>query len=492
MVVERELKLTAEPGFHLPDLDGIQPGVKAAAVDALRMETIYYDTADLRLVRWGCSLRFRNKEGWTLKLPLPQSDAALARHELTFSGPSRTPPGSALRLVRAYLRRSKVQPVAHLSTLRHRVALTGDAGKQLAEVVDDEVSVLQGRRVTGRFREVEIEMAEGDRKLLAAIEDRLLAAGAQAGDATPKQVRALGPKASAPPEVAPPPLPRKPRAGQLLATTIIQKVAELMANDPAVRLGRDPEAVHKARVAVRTLRSHLRTFAGLLEGAPIDTDRLRELGGELGEVRDREVLLELLHSKADELPDDDRAGAGATLGRLEEELEAARGRLASFMDSDAYIDLLDGLVGFAKAPEFNELAELPAAQVAVELARRPWRRLRKTVQALPESPDPDQLHRIRILAKRTRYAAEAVAPVVGKRAVRFAEAAEALQSVLGEYHDAVTAEDWLRSAAESGRRAFAAGELAAAVRARGQSMRSRWPAAWDSLNRKRLREWFNR
>jgi CHAD domain-containing protein len=277
-----------------------------------------------------------------------------------------------------------------------------------------------------------------------------------------------------------------------VANAIASALVELFVNDPGVRVGRDPETVHRARVGVRTLRSHLRTFARLFAGELPEVDRLRDLGTELGEVRDREVLLELLRTKVEELPTEDRDAAGGTLGRLQEEIEAARGRLAGFMDSDPYIDLLDTLVEFAKNPAFNDLAELPANQVAVELARRPWRRLRRAVQALPESPEPDQLHRIRILAKRSRYAAEAVAPVVGKRAVRFAEAAAALQSVLGEYRDAVTAEAWLRKAPGTGRRAFVAGELAAAVKARGELMRSRWPTAWDSLSRKRLREWFNK
>jgi CHAD domain-containing protein len=354
------------------------------------------------------------------------------------------------------------------------------------------VSVLEGRHVAARFREIEVELTEDDRSLLKAIEKRLLAAGAEPSDQTPKLIRALGARATEPPEVAPAPLPRKPTAGHLVARAISAALADLFVNDPGVRLGTDPEAVHRARVGVRTLRSHLRTFARLLEGDPLQFEQLRQLGQELGEVRDREVLLELLRGMAAELPDGDQRAAGEILGRLEAELGATRSRLAEVMASDAYLDLLESLIKFAQAPAFNELAELPAAQVAVELARRPWRRLRKAVQALPESPEPDQLHRIRILAKRTRYAAEAVAPVVGKRAERFAAAAAELQGVLGEYHDAITAETWLRSAAGTGRRAFVAGELAARVRARGEWMRSRWLSTWDSLNRKRLREWFNR
>src|ERR1700736_2267295 len=104
--VERELKLSAGPGFHLPDLEGVVPAVHASRADAVRMETTYYDTADLRLARWGCSLRYRSKEGWTVKLRMPQSEAVLERNEITFDGPPRTPPRAALRLVRAYLRRS--------------------------------------------------------------------------------------------------------------------------------------------------------------------------------------------------------------------------------------------------------------------------------------------------------------------------------------------------------------------------------------------------
>src|SRR3981081_1447559 len=90
--VERELKLSAGPGFHLPDLEGVVPGVHASRADAGRMETTYYDTPDLRLARWGCSLRYRSKEGWTVKLPMPQSDAALGRIERTADGPALQPP----------------------------------------------------------------------------------------------------------------------------------------------------------------------------------------------------------------------------------------------------------------------------------------------------------------------------------------------------------------------------------------------------------------
>src|SRR2546421_9994751 len=69
MAVEREVKLGAAPGFHLPALDGVLEGIRAEPAEEKRLDTVYHDTPDLRLARWGVSLRHRAGEGWTLKLP---------------------------------------------------------------------------------------------------------------------------------------------------------------------------------------------------------------------------------------------------------------------------------------------------------------------------------------------------------------------------------------------------------------------------------------
>jgi CHAD domain-containing protein len=124
------------------------------------------------------------------------------------------------------------------------------------------------------------------------------------------------------------------------------------------------------------------------------------------------------------------------------------------------------------------------------LAAGPWRRLRSAVKQLPETPVDPELHRIRILAKRARYAAEAVAPVVGKAADAFARAAAKLQTILGEHQDSVTAQAWLRSARISGRRAFVAGELIAMEHVAAEDARAKWPEVWKALDRKSLRDWM--
>src|SRR5207248_9117546 len=63
-MLEREVKLGAGPAFHLPDLGGVVDGAAAQPPEVLRLETVYHDTPDLRLARWGGSLRHRAGEGW--------------------------------------------------------------------------------------------------------------------------------------------------------------------------------------------------------------------------------------------------------------------------------------------------------------------------------------------------------------------------------------------------------------------------------------------
>ena len=497
-MLEREVKLGAGPAFHLPDLNGVVEGAVVNSPETVRLDTVYFDTADVRLARWGVSLRHRAGEGWTLKLasapPSPGQQDVLERDELVFQGGAKKPPEAAVTVVRAYVRGAELLPVARLSTLRRRVRLVDAAGARLAEVVDDEVSVRDGRRVAARFREIEVEVLgdQSDGGIIAALVARLRAAGAGAPDRTPKHIRALGPRAQEPPEVSSQPLAADASAADVIRNVLAESVASLLRHDPLVRTSSDPEAVHQARVATRKLRSHLRTFGPLLDAEWTDSLRT-ELGWvamALGAVRDREVLLDRLRASSKSLPASDLRSAAALLKILEVEIEALRKKLHADLSSARYIDLLERLVTAAQAPTTLPDADQPAAAALPALATNPWRRLRSAVRQLPESPTDPELHRIRILAKRARYAAEAVAPVVGPAAEAFARAAAKLQTVLGEHQDSVTAQAWLRSAKISGRRAFVAGELIAMEHVAATEARNRWPALWQTLDRKRLREWM--
>ncbi|HYZ16197.1 MAG TPA: CYTH domain-containing protein, partial [Candidatus Acidoferrum sp.] len=85
-MLERELKLEAPPTFSLARLEPHLDGYTASALTWRRLHTIYFDTDDLRLTRWGLSLRFRLHEGWTLKIPVPRDSRALYREEHVFEG----------------------------------------------------------------------------------------------------------------------------------------------------------------------------------------------------------------------------------------------------------------------------------------------------------------------------------------------------------------------------------------------------------------------
>jgi CHAD domain-containing protein len=493
---EREVKLGAAPAFHLPDFAGLAEGVGPGAEQEARLETVYYDTRDLRLARWGLSLRHRGGEGWTLKLPSASDGTLLTRSELTFEGPGRRPPEPAVALVRAYLRGAPLEPVARLSTWRRRVSLLDAAGRQLAEVVDDEVSILHGRRVAARFREVEVELKPGGDGLLRPLLERLRQAGAGQPDPTPKHVRALGPVALAEPDIAVPALGPDATAGDVVRRALAAAAQLVLRHDPLIRVGGDPEDVHQARVGTRRLRSHLRTFRTLLD--PAWTAGLREelgwLAAELGGVRDAEVLLERLQALAADLPAADARPAAALTGQLEAAIGTARERLLEGMSSQRYFDLVERLVDAAASPviatEAADAAARPAAQVLPGLVVGPWRKLRRAVRSLDAWPPDEELHRVRILAKRARYAAEAAAPAVGAEAVRFGRLAAAVQTELGEHQDSVTAQVWLRTAARGARRAFVAGELCTLEAARAEASRLVWRRAWKQLDRRRVRAWM--
>lgn len=490
------MKLAAAPSFRMPSLDGLAEDVTALPREPERLSTTYFDTDDLRLARWGVSFRHRLGHGWTVKLPSEGDGALLVRPEITFAGNGRRPPAKAVDLVRAFVRSDELRPQTRLRTIRRRIELHDAEGRLVADVVDDEVSVLEGRRLAARFRELEVEIGEATPPgLLDSLVARFRQAGAGAPDPTPKYIRALGMRASQPPEIAVEELASGATAGDVVRRALAASVVRLIEHDPVMRLDADPEGVHQARVATRRLRSDLRTFRSLVDPVwAVDLrDELGWLAGILGKVRDGDVMLERMRRRAAQLPETNHRGAARVLTTLEVARDEAHAELLDALRSERYLSLLDRLVVAANAPALLLEADLPAPAVLPGLVRRPWRSLAKRVRALGEDPTHEELHDIRIRTKRVRYAAEAVAPLVGRQARAFAAAAAGLQEVLGDLNDAVVAESWLREWARGSRSmqgVFAAGELAGLERAAAERYRTRWEKAWKELSSPRLRSWM--
>jgi hypothetical protein len=93
---EREVKLSAGEGFELPDLSGMHGAVASPRAEHV-LSTVYLDSDDLRLARWGLSFRHRAGQGWTVKLPGDAAGVLLVRDEVVFKGKAGTAPAAAVK-----------------------------------------------------------------------------------------------------------------------------------------------------------------------------------------------------------------------------------------------------------------------------------------------------------------------------------------------------------------------------------------------------------
>jgi CHAD domain-containing protein len=225
----------------------------------------------------------------------------------------------------------------------------------------------------------------------------------------------------------------------VLAALNAQREA-LHTHEAGARAGKDPEQLRKMRVAVRRLRSILRASRPLFASQWVRGLRreLDWLGGALGRVRDLDVLRTYLAPELPSLPAGDRTAGRQVLRRLDRDRSAARGTLRATLRSPRYARLLARLrASLARPPVSTGDISLPAVAAAE------FKRLRKAVRALPDRPDADDLHVVRIKVKRARYAAELVRAIAGKPAERFIDQAKTVQDILGEHQDAVVIEEYL-------------------------------------------------
>jgi inorganic triphosphatase YgiF len=270
-VREVERKFDAGPSVRLPDL--------AAAVDAVaavgepfetQLDATYFDTVDLRLARHRVTLRRRvggDDAGWHLKLPVGPDERTEIR--LPLGRATRIVPRALAGEVRVLVRDRPLVPIAILRTRRVERHVLDAAGTPLVTVAED---VVVGERLTGgaveviSWREVEVELAHGDRSTLEAVSRALRRAGLSQARASSKLARVLG-DAAAPPELvaANGKDPAKPpTVGAVLLAHLREQVDELLMRDRGARADQ-PDAVHKMRVATRRLRSALASYRPLLE-----------------------------------------------------------------------------------------------------------------------------------------------------------------------------------------------------------------------------------
>lgn len=452
--VERKLRVHAL--YRIPPLAGCHPSISAVSPQsAVTMTAVYHDTDDLTLFRWGITLRRREggaDEGWHIKFPVDGSDSH-ARDELQLSlseGAIGEVPAAYRDLVSALVRQQSLGPVVTLRTERHPYHLLDSQGRLVAELVDDTVAILDAGRVASSFREIEVEECDVEVRaaddLLDAVVSVLVAEGATPGSSS-KAAGALGPRASAPPDIPEPswPSPGDPSSDAVRALLAVH-TRRLLLQD--VRFRRDlPDAVHQMRIAIRRLRSGLKVFRDLIDeewAAQLRTD-LGWAASQLGLARDTEVLTKRLHSHAQQLDDADSGRAwGALAPWLEERTEVARTHALDALRTERCATLLQSLVDACANPQLTELADHPCNETLPPLMHSAYRRLNRVVSELTDTSPSADWHEARIDAKRARYAMEAVVPIFGEKARVIATDFAAVTDILGDHQDAYVAQEAIR------------------------------------------------
>lgn len=217
-----------------------------------------------------------------------------------------------------------------------------------------------------------------------------------------------------------------------------------------------PERIHQARVAIRRLRSVLSVFAPVL---PTLTRRglgqeLNALASSLGDAREWDVFLsETLAPMEEWLPEERTLASLRLTGAVLREQAAgaalaavsgnavARGRV-----STAFTDLSLRLASWFDAGIWPEppsadaqfWLDQPLIALARDLLNKRHRKLVKSAHGLKD-PRPEELHELRIEAKKLRYTSEFFARLFpGKAAKRYVTALAQIQDILGTINDAAT------------------------------------------------------
>jgi CHAD domain-containing protein len=436
--LEVERTFSADAATELPSLlGGVVDTVSEGA--PVSLSATYFDTADLRLLGAGITLRRReggDDEGWHVKVAVGSSRLELHRR-LTRT---QLPPAAVRRLVRGVVRGGTLVPVAVVSNRRRRVHLLAADGRVLAELARDEVTA---RRLSDdaerTWHELELELVDGGADLIEQVTGVLAEHGIVVSPSQSKLRQALGDQVTA----GPAPVTDDSTAGEVVAAYLAEQSAELLRQDVILRAARHG-AVHQTRIAARRLRSAVATYRTLFDPdqARRLEDSLRWLGRELSGLRDLQVIESLLQEalRDDDSPVASTATSRVTRGLMDARRRDAESRLGALLDSDDYLGVLDDIVGFAAEPALGDPAARPAPRELRRQIRKAHRRVARRWEAAGSASPEERakaLHAARKASKRLRYACEVAEPVLGTRARRLRRRAKTLASVLGERQDAL-------------------------------------------------------
>ncbi|MCW5729185.1 MAG: CHAD domain-containing protein [Alphaproteobacteria bacterium] len=456
MQLEQELKLAIAPedAARLRRLASGWPAVRRRR--AQHQLTIYFDTAERALKEGGMALRIRNagrRRLQTLKLEGDAIASLSTRPE--WEQPVRgerpdlasLPPAARALLPEAVREDPGLLRPVFVTDIRRTFWDVGMDGGARVEMVLDEGEIRAGRR-REKVCEIELELKEGPAVGLVDFATSL-------GRDIPFQLEPWSKSArgyrlaarQAPPFVKADLVALAPEMSAREAFIAVMRgcLAQLEANEACARDGREPEGVHQMRVALRRMRSALAVFDACLPAALQGElrEELRWITRELGPTRDWDVFVEetvrplaLRLSEAEQFRP--LLAAGAKLRR------AGYAQVREAIQSHRYTAMKLCLLRWLTREDWQDVADEaarealaePVGELARQVLRARDRKLRKVGEGHEEFT-VEELHELRIRAKKMRYAAEFFRRLYPRKPVkRYLSRMAVLQEVLGAINDA--------------------------------------------------------
>jgi len=276
---------------------------------------------------------------------------------------------------------------------------------------------------------------------------------------------------------------RADRAFQAVARRCVERFSRHL---PELRQSWDAEALHQARVGLRQLLAAFSLFRPMIGGpgfAPL-RDRVKAVARILGEARNLDIMLEA--ARRHDLP----ALRGTVSVMRSQSYAGLMRRLDDAGNRHLAGDLLEWIEHGSWRSRHKALRHQSLRAFAGRRLERKWRDLAqrgKTLKSLAAQPR----HKVRIAAKKLRYALEFMAPLAQGRAARgrrdrLIGTLEEMQDALGTLNDMRAEARIAPRVARKGRAAaFAAGRFMGAEETRAPALLRRAAKAGRALRRRK-------
>lgn len=227
---------------------------------------------------------------------------------------------------------------------------------------------------------------------------------------------------------------------------LTKRVWALLDEAAGVRENRDPECLHRMRVASRRLRNALSLFGGCFpeEERKRWEKEARNVGRALGEARDADVQAASVAALVKNLGDRRlRPGAERLLLRLKQRRERLQPKVLRALDELEESELKNGFPEALRGLSARMRLSLPepaegmktVRDAAVELLVRRAVEL-EAFQPVADHPERvEELHAMRVAVKRLRYTLEIFRSLFDGETEPVLETLKKLQDLLGEVHD---------------------------------------------------------